>query len=42
MDGSPAEARAVALDVIALYGDDPDLKAEVSRAKDMIKALRGQ
>ncbi len=38
-DEQPKEARAIALDVVALYDDDPDLKSEVGRACAILKQL---
>ncbi len=40
-DEQPKEARAIALDVVALYDDDPDLKTEVGRARAILKQLSG-
>ena len=41
MDGKPLEVRAIAMDVAALYGTDPDLKAEVKKARDIVKETGG-
>jgi eukaryotic-like serine/threonine-protein kinase len=39
---SLVNSRAACLNVVALYGDDPSLKAQVDKARDLLKKTSGQ